>query len=228
MIFSVFLFVYLVKALVLLYFNWKKEPFSDKYFLVHPPKTGGTSLEVSMCGKAHACHDYVVNEAGACPNITQTNGKLNHFTKQQILDCGIMSAEEMATKTTVCTTRDPYARFISLVNHMGINIGKMRKLCDLNAATEHTKWFHRAACAPQTTYLGISGEECDVVFDTSELSTNGNKWLIANGFASVGHARDSRKRKRSSFEVTDMTTEDRAWVEEFYKSDFDMRAQLGM
>ena len=83
------------------------------------------------------------------------------------------------------------------------------------------EWNRYTHCRPQVDFTGVDASNCDVIFDTEELSTKAVQFAhlhqLANHIPTHGH---------NKHKVANVSAEVRAWMNEIYAQDFEFYARL--
>lgn len=180
-------------------------------FFVHIPKTGGGTVEQSICPMEHRYSTKlrIATELGYA--------NVNHKASHMLLDENRrLSSDGLKGAVTFAMLRNPYDRFVSEANYRKECYSLQQQIEVCKNATLNADHDHFSHCRPQTDYVGINGDKVDHLF----LMFDGmQEFLLKHGYQlanlSVG-SHVSVKR----WSAADLTAEQREWIERVYAADF--------
>jgi len=186
-------------------------------FYLHIPKTGGTTIEDSICSRNIRYPTSTEAETalgiGHCGGAGDSNKRCEHlFLNEYTPDA----------KRTFSTIRDPYERFVSEANYRKMNsLDELIYECNSVSRKQHSDLY--AHCSPQTSFVGKNGELVDDLFLTENIDKELPEYLSRWGEGSLSkHQQVSQKR----FTVDDLLPHHRKWIENKYASDFSLVRSL--
>ncbi len=211
--------------------------FLDNWYFMHIPKTGGTSLEMALCGGQFMCHSKLNR---TCPHIPPLNVRAeslaartfvqNHVPKAEMIACGMVPADYFDGKPTICTVREPVARFLSEAAHrraaVDVDLMESCKMVMHKVQTNDSRltlgeWNRYTHCRPQVDFTGVDASNCDVIFDTEELGTKAVQFAQQHNLAKAIPTHGHNKHK-----IANVSAKVRAWMDEIYAQDYELYARL--
>ena len=127
---------------------------SGKLHFVHVPKTGGTSVASSFppsWRRVFMPHLRKAFPSDPChQKLGWRNVKRQHFTPDELVRCGVVSASFFANRTNICTVRDPVSRLASGATWNKMNVSSFLAACETaDPRVNHDLWVH---CRPQSDF----------------------------------------------------------------------------
>jgi len=182
-------------------------------FFVHIPKTGGGTIEDTICARD-------VRYAGrsaveAYFNYRGVNRPGSHCL---LAEQRLLSVDGLHGARTFSVIRNPYARFVSEANFRRTSLEQMMLICQTaQQADAHDLHAH---CRPQVDFVGKRGELVDDIFATEEIDGRLLEYLRFHA-ANPGLVLTSRSHvSTATHAVEDLTEGQRAWLRSRYAADF--------
>lgn len=183
----------------------------NNLFFVHIPKTGGTTIEDSICTR-----DQLYSSPEHIEKLFGYKGICESRTHLLLKEQRKLSPNGLKDAITFSVMRDPYERFISEANMRGNSFDKQIEVCE--KASPYKNFNNFAHCRPQVDYVGKYGELVDYIFLTENIDTDVKDFLKKYGYDLIG------KRRRKADDATKLTVEDltdkhKKWIEDKYADD---------
>ena len=196
----------------------------SKLFFVHIPKTGGGTVEDTICKRDVRYAGRLAAETRF--KYTGVNKPASHML---LSEQRLLSENGLRGARTFSIVRDPFARFVSEANFRRKSLEHQKRICE---TAEQPSWFFTqshdifAHCRPQVDFVGKHGELVDDIFTTEEIDGRLLQYLrlhMANPslqLASRSHV------SNPVHTIKDLTQSQKSWLRYHYAADFELYTEL--
>jgi len=183
----------------------------NNLFFVHIPKTGGTTIEDSLCKR-----DQLYSSSKRIKKMFGYKGIKESRTHLLLEEQRKLSKNGLKDAITFSVIRNPYERFVSEANMRKNSFDKQIKVCEKSSRYKDFNMF--AHCRPQVDYVGKNGEVVDHIFLTENIDTDVKDFIKSYGYDLINKRRRKANRK-TKLTVDDLKDRHKKWIANKYPDD---------